>query len=67
MDSWITVTSPTGGTGNSSVAFTVAPNTGGPRTGTLIIGGQQYTIYQDGTGGRHWHGRRIGRDQHRAQ
>jgi len=50
VDSWITVTSPTGGTGNSSVAFTVAPNTGGPRTGTLIIGGQQYTIYQDGTG-----------------
>lgn len=51
VDSWITVTSSTTGTGNSSVSFTISPNTGGPRTGTLIIGGQQYTVYQDGAGG----------------
>ena len=49
IDSWITLTSPSTGTGNSTVAFTVAPNTGGPRTGTLIIGGQQYTISQTGS------------------
>ena len=51
VDNWIALTSPASGTGNSSVTFTVSPNTSGPRTGTLIVGGQQYTIYQDGTGG----------------
>jgi uncharacterized protein (TIGR03437 family) len=50
VDSWIKVTSPTSGTGNSTVTFTVDPNTGGSRNGTLIIGGQPYTIYQAGTG-----------------
>ena len=48
VDSWIKVTSPTSGAGNSTVTFTVDPNTGGSRNGTLIIGGQPYTIYQAG-------------------
>ena len=49
VDSWITVTSATSGAGNSTVTFTVAANTGGPRSGSLIIGGQPYTIYQSGS------------------
>jgi uncharacterized protein (TIGR03437 family) len=49
VDSWIHVTSPTSGTGNSTVTFTVDPNTGGPRSGSLIIGGQQYVISQAGS------------------
>ena len=48
-DGWITVTSATSGAGNSTVTFTVSPNTGGQRSGSLIIGGQQYTISQAGT------------------
>src|SRR5271157_2266529 len=49
VDSWIHVTSPTSGTGNSTVTFTVDANTGGPRSGTLVIGGQQYVISQAGS------------------
>ena len=50
-DSWITITSPTTGTGNTTVTFTVAPNTStGPRNGTILIGAQPYSVYQDGTG-----------------
>ncbi len=48
-DSWIHVTSSVSGTGNTTVTFTADPNTGGPRSGTLIIGGQQYTIFQAGS------------------
>jgi uncharacterized protein (TIGR03437 family) len=49
VDSWIHVTSPTSGTGNSTVTFTADANTGGPRNGTLVIGGQQYVISQAGS------------------
>jgi uncharacterized protein (TIGR03437 family) len=49
MDSWIKVTSPTSGSGNSTVTITVDPNTGPARTGNVIVGGQPYTIYQDGS------------------
>jgi uncharacterized protein (TIGR03437 family) len=48
-DSWIHVTSSVSGTGNTTVTFTADPNTGGPRSGTLIIGGQQYTVFQAGS------------------
>ncbi len=48
-DSWITVTSPASGSGNGTVTFTVSPNAGGSRSGSLIIGGQQYVISQAGT------------------
>ena len=49
VDSWIRLTSSASGTGNSTVTFTVDANTGGSRTGTLIIGAQQYTISQAGS------------------
>jgi len=44
---WITVTSgSTGKQGNGTVAFTVAANDGGARTGTLTIAGQTFTVSQ---------------------
>jgi general secretion pathway protein D len=46
---WITITSGATGTGDGSVAYTVAANTATtPRTGSLTIGGQTFTIAQDG-------------------
>jgi uncharacterized protein (TIGR03437 family) len=51
LDSWIAITSSPVGTGNGTVTYAVAANTTGPRSGTLIVGGQQYTIEQDGTTG----------------
>jgi hypothetical protein len=46
--SWITITAPTGVvTGNGTVSYSVAANgTGSPRTGTLTIAGQTYTVTQ---------------------
>lgn len=44
--SWITITSGASGTGNGSVAFTVASNSGGARSGTLTIAGQTFTVNQ---------------------
>ncbi len=52
-DSWITVTSPVGGSGsgNGTVDYTVADNsTSGPRTGTMTIGGHTFTVTQAGGG-----------------
>jgi hypothetical protein len=46
--SFISLTSSAGGTGNGSVSYTVAANTDAPRTGTLSIAGQTFTITQDG-------------------
>ncbi len=42
--SWITVTSGQAGTGNGTVVIAAAPNTGGPRSGTVTIAGQTYTV-----------------------
>ena len=45
--SWITV-SPTSGTGADTVDYTVAANTpAGPRTGTIAIAGQTFTVTQE--------------------
>ena len=44
--SWIAITSGTAGTGNGSVAFNVAPNTGTARVGTLTIASQTLTVSQ---------------------
>jgi photosystem II stability/assembly factor-like uncharacterized protein len=45
--SFITVNSGNGGNGNSTVSFTVAANPGNtPRSGTLTIAGQTYTVHQ---------------------
>ena len=46
LPAWLTLTSPASGTGNGSVAFTVAPNNGGDQWASLIIGGQTFTIEQ---------------------
>jgi all-beta uncharacterized protein/BACON domain-containing protein len=46
-DSWITITAGASGTGNGTVRFTVARNTGKKRTGTLTIAGQTAKVEQD--------------------
>lgn len=48
---WITITSATNGTGNGSVVYTVAPNTGAARTGTLTIAGRTFTVMQAAAAG----------------
>jgi Putative binding domain, N-terminal/Viral BACON domain len=44
--SWITITSGTSGTGNGSVGFSVAPNTGLARAGTITVGFTTVSITQ---------------------
>jgi hypothetical protein len=43
---WLTVTSAGAGTGNGSVGFTAAPNTGAERSGALTIAGRTFTVTQ---------------------
>jgi len=44
---WVTFTGFTNGSGDGTVSYTIAANTSGiARTGTLIIGGQTYTVVQ---------------------
>ena len=43
---WIALTGATGGTGNGSVPYSVAANTGSARTGTLTVAGLTYTVNQ---------------------
>jgi hypothetical protein len=43
---WITITSGAKGSGSGTVSFTVAPNTGTARTGTLLIAEQTFTVSQ---------------------
>jgi hypothetical protein len=44
---WITITGAASGTGNGTITFAVAANSGSQRTGTLTIAGQTFTITQD--------------------
>jgi uncharacterized repeat protein (TIGR01451 family) len=47
---WIVITSFPGGSGNGSVSYRVDPNnTGSPRSGTMIIAGQTFTVNQTAT------------------
>ena len=46
--SWIMIDAPASGTGNGVVKFTVAPNSGAARTGTITVNGQSFTIQQEG-------------------
>ncbi len=47
---WITITSSVNGNGNGIVNYSVSPNTEGiRRTGTMIIGGQTFTVTQAST------------------
>ena len=48
--SWLTPTTETG-TGSATINFTVAANTGGPRSATVDIGGQQFTVSQGAASG----------------
>lgn len=43
---WLTITAGATGSGNGSVGFSVAANTGGARSGTLTIAGQVFTVNQ---------------------
>ena len=43
---WLTITSGASGSGNGSVRYTVAGNTGSARTGTLTVAGQIFTVNQ---------------------
>ncbi|MGH9935351.1 MAG: hypothetical protein ACREAM_03840, partial [Blastocatellia bacterium] len=46
---WITLGS-SGGVGNGPLSYTVAPNTGPQRTGTMTIAGRTFTVTQEGAG-----------------
>ncbi|MCM3871930.1 MAG: DUF4214 domain-containing protein [Pyrinomonadaceae bacterium] len=46
---WITVTSGSTGSGNGTVGYSVAANTGAARIGTITIAGQIFTVNQAGT------------------
>ena len=45
---WISISSGTPGSGDGTVAFAVEMNgTGAPRSGTLTVAGQVFTVNQD--------------------
>jgi hypothetical protein len=44
--SWITITAGASGSGNGTVAFTAAANTGASRTDNIVVGGQTFTVTQ---------------------
>jgi subtilisin family serine protease len=46
-DSWISVTSGGSGTGAGTLNYSVAANSGGARTGTMIVAGRVFTVTQD--------------------
>ncbi len=46
--SWISLTSGGSGSGSGTVAYSVAPNTGSARTGTITAAGQSLTVTQAG-------------------
>jgi hypothetical protein len=43
---WITITSGASGTGNGSVQYSVAATTSGPRSATITVAGQTFTVDQ---------------------
>jgi hypothetical protein len=47
-DAWLTIDSGTTGSGNGTVTFTAAANSGAARTGTLAIAGQAFSVMQAG-------------------
>jgi hypothetical protein len=46
-DPWIIVTAGVSGSGSGTFAFSVAPNTGAARTGTIAVANQTFTVQQD--------------------
>ncbi len=50
--SWITITAGSAGTGNGTISYSVSANTtGSNRTGAMTIGGQTFTVTQNGDAG----------------
>ena len=49
-DAFIVLTSPSSGSGNGSLTFSVAANTGAARTGTITVSGQTITVSQAAAG-----------------
>jgi uncharacterized repeat protein (TIGR03803 family) len=45
---FITITSGSSGSGDGTVSYTVAANSGAPRSGTMTIAGQTFAVYQAG-------------------
>jgi hypothetical protein len=43
---WLTVTGGSGGSGDGTVSYGVAANTGAPRTGSIAIWDQRFTVHQ---------------------
>jgi len=43
---WLVITSASTGTGNGSITFNAAPNSGGQRVGTIVVNGQTFTVTQ---------------------
>ncbi len=48
-DGWLAVTSGPGGSGSGTVTYSFAANAGQPRTGTITIAGQSFTVSQGST------------------
>ena len=48
---WILLASPSNGTGNGTIVYTVGVNTGGVRTGAILVAGRTVYINQAGAGG----------------
>ena len=46
--SWVTITSGGSGSGAGVVNYSVAPNSAFRRTGTIAVGNQTFTVFQDG-------------------
>ena len=46
-DPWITLTSATSGSGNATISYTVAANTGAQRSGSIMVAEKTYIISQD--------------------
>ncbi|MGH9140226.1 MAG: BACON domain-containing protein, partial [Vicinamibacterales bacterium] len=44
--SWLTIASGTSGTGNGSINYRIAANTGAARTATIVVAGKTFTIAQ---------------------
>jgi outer membrane protein assembly factor BamB len=49
-DSFVTITSGSNGSGNGTVNFSVAANSGPQRSATIVVGGKVFTINQNGGG-----------------
>jgi glucose/arabinose dehydrogenase len=47
-DPWITITSSSAGTGNATITFTAAPNSGRARKGTIRVADQIFSVKQRG-------------------